>query len=87
MAMLGGMSRIDRDVPPYMLVEGNPSHVRSLNLVAFKRNNFSAEQMSLMKKADLLLAPSVTDANGDKEGISWKTHRIRSTSIYAKRNS
>lgn len=34
MAMLGGMSRIDRDVPPFMLVEGNPSKVRSLNLVA-----------------------------------------------------
>ncbi len=51
MAMLGGMSRIDRDVPPYMLVEGNPSHVRSLNLVAFRRNKFSTEELSLMKKA------------------------------------
>lgn len=45
------MSRIDRDVPPYMLVEGNPSHVRSLNLVALKRNNFSSEQVSLLKKS------------------------------------
>jgi len=24
LAMVGAMSRIDRDVPPYMLVEGNP---------------------------------------------------------------
>lgn len=55
MAMLGGMSRIHRDVPPYMLVEGNPSHVRSLNLVALKRNNFDSEQMSLMKKAYKIL--------------------------------
>lgn len=37
MAMVGGMSRIDRDVPPYMLVEGNPARVRSLNLVGLKR--------------------------------------------------
>lgn len=37
LAMVGGMSRIDRDVPPYMLVEGNPSRVRSLNLVGIKR--------------------------------------------------
>jgi UDP-N-acetylglucosamine acyltransferase len=37
MAMVGGMSRIDRDVPPYMLVEGNPSRVRSLNQVGLKR--------------------------------------------------
>ena len=55
MAMLGGMSRIDRDVPPYMLVEGNPSHVRSLNLVALKRNNFDGEQIALMKKAYKIL--------------------------------
>lgn len=55
MAMLGGMSRIDRDVPPYMLVEGNPSHVRSLNLVALKRNNFHPEDISLMKKAYKIL--------------------------------
>lgn len=55
MAMLGGMSRIDRDVPPYMLVEGNPSHVRSLNLVAFKRNNFSTETVAVMKKAYKIL--------------------------------
>ena len=55
MAMLGGMSRIDRDVPPYMLVEGNPSNVRSLNLVAFRRNNFSVEELSLMKQAYKIL--------------------------------
>lgn len=55
MAMLGGMSRIDRDVPPYMLVEGNPSHVRSLNLIALKRNNFDNEEISLLKKAYKIL--------------------------------
>jgi UDP-N-acetylglucosamine acyltransferase len=37
LAMVGGMSRIDRDVPPYTLVEGNPSRVRSLNQVGLKR--------------------------------------------------
>jgi UDP-N-acetylglucosamine acyltransferase len=37
LAMVGGMSRINRDVPPYMLVEGNPCRVRSLNLVGLKR--------------------------------------------------
>ncbi|WP_017713035.1 acyl-ACP--UDP-N-acetylglucosamine O-acyltransferase [Prochlorothrix hollandica] len=37
MAMLGGMSRIDRDVPPFMMVEGNPSRVRALNQVGLRR--------------------------------------------------
>lgn len=37
LAMVGGMSRIDRDVPPFVVVEGSPSRVRSLNLVGLKR--------------------------------------------------
>lgn len=37
LAMLGGMSRIDRDVPPYMLVEGNPCRIRILNQVGLRR--------------------------------------------------
>ena len=32
MAMVGGMTRVDRDVPPYCLVEGHPGRVRGLNL-------------------------------------------------------
>jgi UDP-N-acetylglucosamine acyltransferase len=37
LSMVGGMSRINRDVPPYAMVEGNPARVRSLNLVGLKR--------------------------------------------------
>ncbi|HEY9749636.1 MAG TPA: acyl-ACP--UDP-N-acetylglucosamine O-acyltransferase [Allocoleopsis sp.] len=37
LAMVGGMSRVVRDVPPYMLVEGNPIRVRTLNQVGLKR--------------------------------------------------
>ncbi|NEO25405.1 MAG: acyl-ACP--UDP-N-acetylglucosamine O-acyltransferase [Kamptonema sp. SIO4C4] len=55
MAMLGGMSRIDRDVPPYMLVEGNPGRVRSLNLVGLKRMGMSSEALAQLKKAFRLL--------------------------------
>lgn len=59
LAMVGGMSRIDRDVPPYMLVEGNPSRVRSLNLVGLKRSGFAqlegGEVFALLKKAFRIL--------------------------------
>ena len=37
MAMVGGMTRVDRDVPPYCLVEGHPGRVRGLNLVGLRR--------------------------------------------------
>ena len=59
LAMVGGMSRIDRDVPPYMLVEGNPSHVRSLNQVGLRRAGINSanrgEDFSTLKKAFRIL--------------------------------
>jgi UDP-N-acetylglucosamine acyltransferase len=55
MAMVAGMSRITRDVPPYMLVEGNPTRVRSLNLVGLKRRRFTSEDIKVLKKAFRLL--------------------------------
>ncbi|MEM8831390.1 MAG: acyl-ACP--UDP-N-acetylglucosamine O-acyltransferase [Cyanobacteria bacterium P01_G01_bin.19] len=51
MAMVGGMSRISRDVPPYMMVEGNPAKVRSLNFTGLKRRGFSNDRIRQLKKA------------------------------------
>lgn len=51
LAMVGGMSRIDRDVPPYMIVEGNPSRVRTLNLVGLKRAGLGNNNIRNLKKA------------------------------------
>ncbi len=54
-AMVGGMARIDRDVPPYMLVEGNPARVRTLNLVGLKRSGMSPGNLQILKKAFRIL--------------------------------
>ena len=43
LAMVGGMTRVDRDVPPYCLVEGHPGRMRGLNKVGIKRNNLDKE--------------------------------------------
>jgi UDP-N-acetylglucosamine acyltransferase len=51
LAMVGGMSRIDRDVPPFMLIEGNPSRVRALNQVGLKRAGLGEPDQTLLKKA------------------------------------
>ena len=37
LAMVGGMTRVDRDVPPYCLAEGHPGRMRGLNKVGIKR--------------------------------------------------
>ncbi len=40
LAMVGGMTRVDRDVPPYCLAEGHPGRIRGLNKVGLRRNGF-----------------------------------------------
>lgn len=51
----GGLSRVLHDVPPYMLAEGNPSRPRCINLVALKRNNFSADSIRALAEAHRLI--------------------------------
>ena len=38
LAMIGGMTRVDRDVPPFCLAEGHPGRLRGLNRVGIKRS-------------------------------------------------
>ena len=38
MAMIGGMTRVDRDVPPFCLAEGHPGRLRGLNRIGIKRS-------------------------------------------------
>ena len=42
-SFVGGQSRITHDVPRFMLVDGNPSKVRCINIVGLKRNGIGAE--------------------------------------------
>ncbi|MEL7314804.1 MAG: acyl-ACP--UDP-N-acetylglucosamine O-acyltransferase [Cyanobacteria bacterium J06559_3] len=81
-AMLGGMSRIDRDVPPYMTVEGNPCRVRGLNAIGLKRAGIAEagkgqvyrelkEAYRLLYRSDLPLAAAIAklDAWADNEHV------------------
>jgi UDP-N-acetylglucosamine acyltransferase len=43
LAMVGGMTRVDRDVPPYCLAEGHPGRMRGLNKVGIKRQTIDKD--------------------------------------------
>nr|MDF0368521.1 acyl-ACP--UDP-N-acetylglucosamine O-acyltransferase [Nodosilinea sp. TSF1-S3] len=43
LAMIGGLSRIDRDVPPFTLINGNPAQVRGLNQVGLQRAGLTTD--------------------------------------------
>ena len=38
LSMIGGMTRVDRDVPPFCLAEGHPGRLRGLNRVGINRS-------------------------------------------------
>lgn len=48
--MLGGMSKIVQDVPPFVIADGNPAIARSINKVGLERFGFVPEQLDSVKQ-------------------------------------
>ncbi len=55
LAMVGGYSKVNQDVPPFMLIEGNPAAIRTLNVVGLERNGVSKESQKAVKEAYRIL--------------------------------
>ena len=51
LAMTGGCSRIPQDVPPFMIVEGNPAETRTINKIGLERNGVSNEAQTALRRA------------------------------------
>ncbi|MFT3814572.1 MAG: acyl-ACP--UDP-N-acetylglucosamine O-acyltransferase [Acidovorax sp.] len=54
-AMVGFASAVSQDVPPFMLVDGNPLAVRGFNVVGLRRRDFSAARIAAVKQMHRLL--------------------------------
>ena len=54
-AMLGFQSAVSQDVPPFMLVDGNPLAVRGVNVIGLRRRDFSAERIAAVRQMHKLL--------------------------------
>src|SRR5690606_32231637 len=50
-SMIGGLTRVNQDIPPYFTTVGNPASVKGVNLTGLIRNNFSREKILVLKKA------------------------------------
>ncbi len=57
LSMVGAMSRVERDVPPFMMVQGQPVRVRGINSVGLERAGIAddTEGYLLIRKAYRLL--------------------------------
>jgi len=54
-AFVGGLTRVVRDVPPYMTVEGNPAGVRCVNTVGLRRHGFDEGTIERLRTAHKVL--------------------------------
>ena len=50
-SIIGGLSKVVQDVPPFMIVDGNPASTRGVNAIGLQRRGFSDEDMKAIKKA------------------------------------
>ena len=92
MAMVGGMTRVDRDVPPYCLVEGHPGRVRGLNRVGLRRRGMAGnhdgaelkqlqEVWTLMYRSDLVIADALQQAR-NQALLPAAEHFVGSSSLH-----
>ena len=55
LAMIGGITRVNKDVPPYFLYAGSWVTPNGINIVGLKRAGFSAEEIAAIKSAYRIL--------------------------------
>ena len=55
MSIIGGCSKVVQDVPPYMMLDGNPAATRTLNKEGLKRNGVNEDTQKSMRQAYRIL--------------------------------
>ena len=55
MAMIGGLSKVVMDVPPFMMVDGRPIQVAGINVLGLRRAGISPTVRAGLKQAHRLL--------------------------------
>jgi UDP-N-acetylglucosamine acyltransferase len=51
MSIIGGCSKINQDVAPFMMVDGNPARTRTVNKVGLERHGLTEETQACLKRA------------------------------------
>ena len=67
--MVGFGSAVSQDVPPYMLVDGNPLAVRGFNIEGLRRRGFDAPRIAAVKQMHKLLYREGRTLEQAKAGI------------------
>ena len=62
LAMIGGMARVKKDVPPFVLVDDATSLIVGLNKIGLRRGGFASEEIEQLKDAYRLIY---------RRGLTW----------------
>lgn len=52
---IGGCAKVEQDLPPFMLADGNPAKVRAVNVVGLQRNGCGEESIRRLREAFRIL--------------------------------
>ena len=63
LAMIGGLARVIRDVPPFTMIDGDTAMVVGLNKVGLRRAGFKLQEMNQLKEAYRAIY---------RRGLMWK---------------
>ncbi len=64
LSMIAGCAKVVQDVPPYMVVDGNPAEARATNKVGMERNGVSEEAQAALRQAyKILIRDGLTTPN------------------------
>ncbi|NLN76880.1 MAG: acyl-ACP--UDP-N-acetylglucosamine O-acyltransferase [Armatimonadetes bacterium] len=69
LAMIGGMSKVVQDVPPFAIVDGRPTKVCDLNVIGLRRSNISSKVRAEIRQAYKLLYRSNLNVTQSLEAI------------------
>ena len=62
LAMVGGQAHVNKDVPPFVTLDGLSSHVVGLNSIGLRRAGYTADEITQLKRAYRIIYRS---------GLSW----------------
>ena len=60
LAIIGGMTGVEKDVIPYGYIMGNRSYLHGINIIGLKRSGHPSEEINILKKAvDLIFSNKI----------------------------
>jgi UDP-N-acetylglucosamine acyltransferase len=72
LSFVSAMSRVLHDVPPYTIVDGQPTKPRAINTIGLKRHGYTAEDIAVLTEAFKLLYRSRVGVEKARETVLSK---------------